>query len=110
MQSPRQTYTFQFRARGIMFERVFEVPDAGSLQNLWWILSGFFSDELDSTNPIDVKLIEKLKKSFPDMASLWANEGMDDEYFTIDDFFRETYKTFELEHVKDNTYRIIYGK
>lgn len=108
MNCPKQTYTFQFKFRGIDFERKYEIDSEGSLRSLWFVLTGFFSDELDNTNSDDKKLIKRLKKTLPDLAKDWKD--MDDDYFTLGDFLQVECKVCELEYIEGNTYVIIYSK
>lgn len=110
MDSPKDTYIFLFSARGFTFKRVVQVPTIGSLQALWWILDGFFSDELDVTDPSDVILIKELKVFFPELSKKWTNDGMDDDCFTLFDFFGVNYEVDELNHVDNNTYFVRYSK
>jgi len=71
------------------------------------IVSNFFTDEFDGDT--DQELIDRIKHEFPGLSKEW-DKDMDDDYFTLCDFFQVNFIITSVIELKNNTYKICWGK
>jgi hypothetical protein len=104
-----EEYTFEFTFAQYTFRRVYTIRN-NDFAKFYFIVSGFFTDGLDIIeDELDKELINTIKSKFPELTKQW-NKDMDDDYFTLCDFFQTNFIITDLVNLGNNVYKISWNK